>query len=212
MTRRNRLLAQIPDNIGGVRVKLSANEVLHTAGQSIAAVYFPDQGYASLVVGTEVGMVGAEGMVGLPLLHGVDVSPVTTIVQDDGSATRLSAASFHHALADLPAFREMLLRYAAAFTAQVQIMAACSARHSLTQRLARRLLMVRERTSGDDIAATQEVSAMMLAVHRPSVTEVTAALRRAGLIEHQRGRVQILDVVGLEEVACGCHRDMIRFS
>ena len=127
----------------------------------------------------EVGLVGPEGMVGLPVLLGAETSTLEAMVQVDGVALRLSAAAFRAALTALPTLLGLLLRYVDAFHSQVTQSAACNGRHQIEQRLARWLLMTHDRVEGDSFQMTQEFMAAMLGVRRPGVTLAMSALQRA---------------------------------
>jgi CRP-like cAMP-binding protein len=135
----------------------------------------------------EVGLVGPEGMVGLPVLLGAETSTLEAMVQVDGVALRLSAAAFRAALTALPTLLGLLLRYVDAFHSQVTQSAACNGRHQIEQRLARWLLMTHDRVEGDSFQMTQEFMAAMLGVRRPGVTLAMSALQRAGLVQHEKG-------------------------
>ncbi len=157
-------------------VEVGLRQVLDAPGEPITAVYFPESGWASMMAllvdgnSAEVGIVGFEGMVGLPLLLGSDRSPTEAMIQAPGTFLRLDADAFA-AERDLNAqFRTLLLRYALAFQAQVTQTAACNGHHALEQRLARWLLTAHDRAEGDEFPMTQEFLAVMLCVHRPGVT------------------------------------------
>jgi CRP-like cAMP-binding protein len=192
-------------------IDLAVRTTVHQAGEPITAVFFPERGYASMLAAlddgdsAEVGMIGTEGMIGLPLLYGTDRSPVEAMVQGGGSAFRLSADVFQHALAERPSLLPPLLRYAMAFNVQVTLTAACNGRHLVEQRLARWLLMAHDRTEGDEFVMTHEFLSMMLGVRRAGVTVAAGALQKAGFIHYEKGRIQMADRAGLEAAACECH-------
>jgi CRP-like cAMP-binding protein len=214
---RNQLLAKLPAEdfaylVPHLRqVDLAVRTTVHGAGEPIAAVFFPERGYASILAAlddgdsAEVGMIGPEGMIGLPLLYGTDRSPVEAMVQGGGSAFRLSADVFQHALEERPSLLPPLLRYAMAFNVQVTLTAACNGRHLVEQRLARWLLMAHDRTEGDEFAMTHEFLSMMLGVRRAGVTVAAGALQKAGYVRYAKGRIQVTDRAGLEAAACECH-------
>jgi CRP-like cAMP-binding protein len=152
-----------------------------------------------------VGLIGREGMVGLPLLYGDDRGSTESVVQTPGTAWRLGADAFHAALDDTPALRALLLRYALAFQVQVTQTAACNARHPVEQRLARWLLMAHDRAESDTFLLTHEFLSQMLGVRRAGVTVAAGVLRRAGLIRYERGTIEVIDRPGLEAAACDCH-------
>ncbi len=193
------------------RVQLPAKRVLLTQDAAVKGFYFVETGTVSMVMTledcarTEVGLVGPEGVVGLPLLLGTETSALEGMVQVEGVALRLSAAAFRTALANLPSLLRLLLRYVDAFHGQVVQTAACNGRHQIEQRLARWMPMTHDRVEGDTFLMTQEFISPMIGVRRPGVTLAVGALQRAGLIRHDRGRVSILDRNGLEVVSCECY-------
>ena len=214
----NELLAALPSDVLAnllprlSRVVLSHRQILFAAEQPIEAVFFLESGMALLVtylhggVQAEVGIIGREGMVGTPLLHGADTSFTEGFVQIPGQAMRMGAAAFQQELAANGAFRTLLLRYDEAHQAQISQTAVCNGRHGLEQRLARWLLMAHDRVAADEVPLTQEVLAMMLGVHRPSITISAGILQRAGLIRCARGQITILDRRSLEAASCECYR------
>ena len=144
-------------------------------------------------------------MVGLPLFFGAPTSLLEAMVQVPGEALRLSASAFRTTLAEMPALSVLLLRYTDSFHAQVTQTAVCNGRHHIEQRLARWLLMTHDRAEGRVFAITQEFMSTMIGVQRPGVTLAMAALQRAGLVEHARGKLTVLNRLGLEAVACECY-------
>jgi CRP-like cAMP-binding protein len=218
---RNRLLAALPpDVLAQIRPKLTCvsltnRQVLYPAEGPIEAVYFPEAGMVSMVshledgVQAEVGIVGREGMVGVPLLCGVDTSFVEALVQMPGQALRMEAGAFRRELEANATLRALLFRYNEALHAQISQTAACNGRHGLEQRLARWLLMAHDRVDGDELPLTQDFIAIMLGVHRPSVTVTAGILQRAGLIRYAGGRITVLDRDSLEAASCECY-DMVR--
>jgi CRP-like cAMP-binding protein len=214
---RNQLLAALPSEILSELLpilhpfRLAVRETLVHPDRAIAAVYFVESGWVSLVAtladGTqaEVGLVGREGMVGLPLVLGIDTAFEEAFVQANGTALQMEASAFRRALAEFPALQTLLFRYTLAMHAQTTQTAACNGRHALEQRLARWLLMAHDRADGDDLPITQEFLALMLCVYRPSVTVVAGALQRAGIIRYGRGLITVLDRGALEATACDCY-------
>ena len=153
----------------------------------------------------EVGLVGNEGMVGIPLALGQPASPVRALVQGEGKALRMRASRFTRELKRDGDLRDEIDRCAyVAMTTAMQI-AACNNKHVLVARLARWLLMVRDRLGRDDFRMTQEFLAVMLGVRRAGVTDAAGALQRRKLIRYVRGRVEILQPEGLRAVACTCY-------
>ncbi len=153
----------------------------------------------------EVGLVGREGMVGLPLVAGVDDGFEEAFVQANGSALQMDAGAFRRSLDEMQPLRSLLLRYTEAMRNKATQLAACNGRHELEQRLARWLLMAHDRTDGDELPVTQEFLAMMLCVYRPSVTVAAGILQRAGIIRYTRGQITVLDRAALEATSCDCY-------
>jgi CRP-like cAMP-binding protein len=215
---RNRLLELLdPADLDRLRsrfepVEFEYRQSLYEANQDISFVYFPIEGVASLVSAmedgsaAEIGTVGNEGMVGLPVVLGDRLTPISAYIQVPGSGLRLPADFLRDELEISGAMRTVLLRYAHAFFNQVAQSAACAHFHSIEKRCCRWLLMTHDRVQSDRFLLTQEFLAMMLGVRRASVTGVAAALKRAKLIEYSRGRVTMLDRAGLERRACECYQ------
>jgi CRP-like cAMP-binding protein len=214
---RNRLLAALPaEDLVRLWPKLERHElelrqVLMAPDEPIPAVHFPETGWASMLTlladgrSAEVGVVGSEGMVGLPLLLGADRSNVEALIQTPGTMLRLEAGAFRQALEESPTLRTLLLRYTLAFQQQVTQTAACNGHHALDQRLARWLLIAHDRAEGDEFPMTQEFLAIMLCVHRPGVTVAARLFQQAGLIRYGKGRMTVTDREGLEAAACECY-------
>jgi CRP-like cAMP-binding protein len=198
------------------RVELRANTTVQKTEDPVDGLLFPEAGTVSMVAifedgsRIEVGMVGYEGVVGLPLVFGGSVSALEGLVQMDGRALRLPAAGFRAALADVPALLPLLLRYADSFLFQVAQSGACNGKHPIEQRLARWLLMEQDRCEGDSFEMTQEFMAIMLGVRRPGVTLAIGALQRAGLVVHGRGHLRVVNRAGLEAAACECYAHIRR--
>jgi CRP-like cAMP-binding protein len=184
---------------------------LYEALRPIQQVYFPIDGVASLVVTTaegasaEVGTIGNEGLVGLPIVLGDRDAPSSVYVQVPGSALKMDASIFRGELERSPTLNLMMLRYAHAFFNQVAQSAACAHLHKVEQRCCRWLLMTRDRMPSDDFLLTHEFLGMMLGVRRTTVTDVMGALQKAGLIQYRRGHVTILDQQALQQRACECY-------
>ncbi|MCB8882192.1 Crp/Fnr family transcriptional regulator [Acidisoma cellulosilytica] len=182
----------------------------------IDSVYFPETGMISQVSNldegeqAEVGVIGREGMLGSALISGVETSYTEAMVQLAGTALRMSAPDFSREMEQNLAFRELLLRYSEAFQAQIMQTAACNGRHPLEQRLARWLLMAQDRSGEEQLVLTQEFLAMMLGVHRPSITISARRMQHAGLIRFSAGRVTILDRDLLEARCCECYGAVTR--
>jgi CRP-like cAMP-binding protein len=193
-------------------VVLRFGQILYEAGGRIRHVYFPIDSLVSLLTAVdkrrtlEVGMVGNEGMTGMPFILGMGVSGVRALVQGGGRALRMPAAPFRIEFDRNEPLRQALFRYTYALMAQISQTAACNRFHEAEARLARWLLMTRERVGSDEFRLTHEFLAHMLGLRREGVTEAATALKRRGLIDYRRGRIQILDAKGLKASACSCYQ------
>jgi CRP-like cAMP-binding protein len=193
------------------QVSLEYRKILYEASRPIPQVYFPVDGVASLVLTTadggsaEVGTIGSEGMVGLPVVLGDREAPSSVYVQVPGAALRMDAGTFRSQLERSPTLNLVMLRYAHAFFNQVAQSAACAHLHRVEQRCCRWLLMTRDRMPSDQFLLTHEFLGMMLGVRRTTVTEVMGVLQKAGLIRYRRGHVSILDREALRQRACECY-------
>jgi CRP-like cAMP-binding protein len=192
-------------------VPLPLHAILNEAAKPIAYCYFMRSGLASIltVLGNgkivEVGLTGAEGFVGLPLVAGLRSSASRVIVQVAGTAFRIGAGDMIVALADCPALRKRLGQFGQEVAVQSAQIAACNRLHNANQRLARWLLMSQDRLGGSQVRLTQEFLAHMLGMRRASVTVALGFLQRAELISFARGAVMIDDRLGLEAAACECY-------
>lgn len=214
----NRLLAALAPSVRqrllGVcdAVELHAGEIIHEPGASIRHVYFPTASIISVMIPVdeasvlEVGLVGNEGMLGLPLLLGVDTSPFRALVQKAGHAWRMGAEAFASELARSPPLRQGLQRYLQVSVWQLAQTAACMRYHLVEQRLARWLLMTQDRSHRDEFHVTHELLAYLLGVRRVGVTKAAAALQTRGLIHYHRGHMIILDRPGMESATCSCYQ------
>ena len=192
-------------------VPLRYRQSLYRARKPIEFVYFIESGVGSLVNtmangdAAEVGTIGNEGVVGLPILLGDDRAPTNVYVQVPGTGLRMEASLFEKELARSASMRTVMLHYAHAFFNQVAQSAACNQFHSIEQRCCRWLLMTHNRMQSDEFLLTQEFLAMMLGVQRTGVSTAAAALQRAGLIRYKRGNVTIIDRAGLIRRSCECY-------
>ncbi len=192
-------------------VQLELAQVLCEPGSATRHVYFPTEGFISLVAkvegspGVEVGMVGNEGMLGAHLALGISTSPLHAVVQGGGAAWRISTAAFRRQLAASQALRRTLDRYLYVLMAQQSASAACLRFHLIGPRLARWLLMSQDRAHSDSFHLTHEFLAYMLGMRRVGITAAATALRRKGLITYHRGELTVVDRSGLEAEACGCY-------
>jgi CRP-like cAMP-binding protein len=193
------------------RIPLEYRQSLYRANKTIDFVYFIETGVGSLVntmangQAAEVGTIGNEGLVGLPIVFGDDRAPTSVYVQVPGAGLRMKAAVFRKELARSASMRTVMLHYAHAFFNQVAQSAACNHFHSIDQRCCRWLLMTHDRMQSDEFLLTQEFLAMMLGVQRTGVTAAAGALQRAGLIRYKYGNVTIIDRRALLRRSCECY-------
>ena len=193
-------------------VRLRFGQVLYEPGKAIRHVYFPIDCLISLLTAVdkrrslEVGMVGKEGMAGMPFILGMGVSGVRALVQGGGEALRMGAAAFRIEFDRNPALQAALYRYMYALMAQISQTAACNRFHEAEPRLARWLLMTRDRVMSDDFPLTHEFLAHMLGMRREGVTEAASMFKRRKLIKYHRGEIQILDLKGLQAASCPCYQ------
>jgi CRP-like cAMP-binding protein len=193
------------------RIPLVLGQVLCEPGKATRHLYFPVEGFISLVAPLdgkpvlEVGMVGREGMLGAQLALGVATVPLHALVQGAGSAWRIRAVAFRLELARSPVLQRTLNRYLYVLMAQLAGSAACLRFHQIGPRLARWLLMSQDRAHADQFRVTHEFLAYMLGVRRVGITAAAGELQRNGLIEYRRGEMKVLSRRGLEAAACGCY-------
>ena len=203
--RRKLLIRQKP-------VWLEASTALVELGEKTRHVYFPIDAVVSLLTAPsaenaalEVGLVGNEGMVGVWLLLGVDVAPLRAVVQGSGLAWRVEAKTFRREMSANRNVRDKFNRYLYVRLVQLAQTAACTRFHVVESRLARSLLMTRDRAHSREFHVTQQLLAHVLGVRRAGVTRAATALRRRKLIRYSRGDIEITDERGLEKAACGCY-------
>ena len=193
-------------------VTLTFGEVLYHPGEPIRHVYFPTDSLVSLLTlaeghqALEVGLVGREGMLGIPLALGVSDSPVRALVQGSGAALRMTSAHFRSKFHKSVLLQREVYRYTYELMVQMTQTAACNRFHRVEERLARWLLMTRDRVRSDQFHLTQDLLANMLGVRRVGVTKAAGDLRERKLISYNRGEISILDGEGLEAVACQCYQ------
>ena len=214
---RNRLLLALPSrNLKQLLpdlklVECQSEQVLIDADSSLDHVFFPDSGVISIVAvypdGSiiEMATIGREGATGFQAVFGAKSSSARLLVQVPGTAARISRAAFSRAMDTVPVFRSLMFAHVHAFLEQVMVSAACNGTHGLKQRLARWLLMMRDRHDSDVLPLTQDLLAEMLGVHRPTITNAVREFERAGLIDRGRRRVTILDRNGLMQASCECY-------
>ena len=215
----NALLASLPRSAyrallpGLVPVTLLLHEVLYEPGQAMRQVYFPTTSLVSLLVvmqektALEIALVGRDGMVGIPLALGAAVSPWRALVQGTGDALRMNRLEFNAASRRHPSLRQAVQGNARALLGQIARTAACNRFHLLEPRLARWLLMTRDRLESSEFTMTQEFLSTMLAVRRVGVSDAASSFQRRHLIEYSRGHITILDHKGLEAACCSCYAE-----
>jgi CRP-like cAMP-binding protein len=208
----NRLLASLSsEDIATLQphlepVPLAVRQVLIEPNTAIEHIYFPEAGMASVTNNSsggkiEVGVVGREGMVGLPIVLGIDQTPYEHFMQIAGHGWRIAVQDLEQAMAESSSLHRQLLRYAQASHVQVSETAFANANSDVEARLARWLLMCHDRVEGGDIPLTHEFIAMMLGVRRPGVTVALHVLEGMQVIRAKRGVVTVLDREKLEELA-----------
>jgi len=194
------------------RIRCQRAQVLMDADSALDHVFFPDSGVVSVVAvyanGSiiEMATIGREGCSGVQAILGAKRSSVQLLVQIPGSAAKMSRPAFTRAMQTMPAFRSVMDAYVQAFLEQVMVSVGCNGAHNLKQRLARWLLMMRDRSDGDALPITQSLLAEMLGVQRPTITNAAREFERAGLIERGRRQVTILDRKGLTAASCECYQ------
>jgi len=213
----NLLLAALPPQelermlaaLDPVRVEVGA--VLCEPGEPIRHIYFPHDCLISLMavaegrMTLEVGLVGREGMLGATVALGHEMTQVRAVVQRAGSASRIDATQLRAECARNPSLQRVLYRYTDTLLAQAIQIAVCSRYHVLEARLARSLLVTRDRLQSDRFHLTHEFLAHALGVRRVGVTKAASALQQQGYINYSRGNIEILDPEGLAAAACTCY-------
>jgi CRP-like cAMP-binding protein len=214
----NKVLAALPGKdfesvvAGCEPVTLAFGDILYEPGDTMRHVYFPCDSLVSLLtlvdnhLALEVGMVGREGMVGIPLALGVDASPFRALVQGAGTALRMKAATFRRELRHSLPLQNAINRYTYGLMSQISQTAACNRFHMVPERLARWLLMTRDRVGSNHFQLTQEFLSHMLGVRRVGVTKAAGQLQKRNLIEYSRGNIRIIDLEGLEDASCSCYQ------
>jgi CRP-like cAMP-binding protein len=215
---RNRLLLALPNRVlkqlmpEFEYVHCPSGQVLMDADSSLDYVFFPHSGVISMAAvyangnAIEMATIGREGCSGVQALLGARMSSVRLLVQIPGSSAKLSRAAYARALASMPSFRTLMYDYVEAFLEQVMVSVACNGAHSLKERLARWLLMMRDRADENALPITQDILAQMLGAQRPSITNAAWELERAGLIARGHRQVTIIDRRGLIRASCECYK------
>jgi CRP-like cAMP-binding protein len=187
-------------------------QILVEADGPLDHIFFPDSGVVSVIAvysngGTiEMATIGREGCAGVHAIFGTSMSSARYLVQIPGSATKISRAAFTRAVKVMPSFRSLVFAYVQAFTEQILLSGACNGAHGLKERLARWLLMMRDRSDDDALPITQNLLAEMLGVQRPTITNAARELERKGLIKRGRRQVTILNRPGLMKASCECYQ------
>ncbi len=214
----NRLLLALPSsNLKQLMpelelIRCDRDQILIDADSSLEHVFFPNSGVVSALAVysdgrmIETATIGREGCTSVQAALGARRSEVRLLVQIPGSAQKMRRATFVQAMSTMPSFRNLMYAYVQAFLDQVLVSVACNGAHSLRERLARWLLMMRDRSDDNSLQITQGLLAEMLGVQRPTITNAVHELQRAGLVESGRGQVAILDREGLEAESCECYR------
>jgi CRP-like cAMP-binding protein len=197
-------------------VTLSLKQSLLEADEPIKAAYFIETGMVSYLnyleggEALEIGLIGSEGMIGVPLILGIDSASFGAMVQMEGTALRIGPAALRQAFNESEGLRNRLLRYMQALHVQVSQTAVCNKHHSLEERLTRWLLMAHDRAGEDQFPMTHEFMSLMLGVRRAGVSVTANVLKQAGLIQYRNGHLTVLDRPGLEDAACECYGNVQR--
>jgi CRP-like cAMP-binding protein len=214
----NRLLLSVPPrDLKQLAPKLDfirceRGQILSDVDSPIDHVFFPNSGVISIMAVyadgnvIEMATIGREGCTGVQAFFGARRSSARLLVQIPGTAARMSRPVFSRAMKSMPSFRGLMLAYVQAFLEQVLVSAACNGRHSLKERLARWMLMMRDRSDADVLPISQDLLAELLGVQRPSLTHAVAELEKAGLLLRGRRQITILDRQGLIKASCECYQ------
>ena len=193
-------------------VKLDFGQILYESHAQIRHVYFPIDCFVSMLTtvdagrAAEVGLIGSEGMIGIPMALGVAVSPFRAVVQGGGTAMRLKTVDFRRNFSNSHALKREVFLFTHLLMIQVAQTAACNRFHVVTQRMARWILMTRDRVNSNEFRITQEFIALMLGVRRVGVSAAMCRLAERKLIVYRRGTITILDHEGLIAAACVCYK------
>ncbi|HSZ61553.1 MAG TPA: Crp/Fnr family transcriptional regulator [Terriglobales bacterium] len=216
------ILLGLPENEAGQIVpqlefvRLKTHQVLHESGDTLKSAWFCNSGLISILSvfpdgkTVEVGLVGKEGFIGVPLVAGFRTAPTRAITQIEATAFRIDSDKLIALLRECPTLERRLQQFAQILAMQVTQIAACNRLHEVEERLARWLLMSADRVGSNSVPLTQELIAQMLGTRRSSVTVAAGILQKAGLIAHTRGDVEIIDRPKLEDASCECYSIMQR--
>jgi CRP-like cAMP-binding protein len=218
----NRILARLPRKeyqrlLPALElVSLKFGQLVYRHGEVMKHVYFPNDCMVSVMtpIGdrqmSEVGLIGREGMTGIQAVLGSSRAPFRNIIQGEGTAMRLPIASFHRELKRSRALKREANKFAGLLMIQFAQTAGCNRYHHVSERLARWLLMCRDRMGANEFRLTQEFLAFMLGVQRPRISGAAGELQRKRLIRYSRGRITILDDKGLLAASCACYEQVKR--
>jgi CRP-like cAMP-binding protein len=193
-------------------VRLKLHQVLHEPGEAIRSGYFLNSGLGSVLTTqpdgktVEVGLIGKEGFIGLPVIFGFKTSGLRVVTQGEGTAYRVDVDALLRILPNCPELEKQLQRFSMIIGMQSTQLAACNRLHDVVERLARWLLMSQDRIGGANLPLTQEFLSQMLGTRRASVTVAAGILQKAGMIQYSRGSVNVLDRPQLESTACDCYQ------
>lgn len=213
----NRLITALPDKLNQCLladcepIYLTFNQILAEPGERIRHVYFPTKSIISLVTSIDshaslgVGMVGDEGLLGIPLILGVDRSPLRAMVQGSGQALSMKTVAFQRHLEENSVLQRVLRNYLYVLKNQLMQAAACTHFHRVEMRLARWLLMTHDRAHSDTFHVTHEFLATMLGVRRVGITKAAYSLQKRKIIQYSRGDITVINRDGLEAASCDCY-------
>jgi CRP-like cAMP-binding protein len=193
-------------------VKLDFGEVIYRAGDPVKHVYFPNDCMVSVMTAigdrqvAEVGLVGKEGVAGVQTALGAGKSAFVNVIQGGGTAMRLSRSRYDRELSRNGTLKRESFRFIHLLMIQFSQTAGCNRYHPVSQRLARWLLMCRDRMGSNEFRLTQKFLAFMLGVQRPRISGAAAELKRKSMIRYSRGRITILDEKGLQAASCACYQ------
>ncbi len=192
-------------------VSLKRGAVLGAVHEPLDYAYFPTEAVISLIgttaegLGVEIGMVGREGYLGLPILFGKPIHIYQSVVQHAGAAWQIPGPVLRNALHASRSLREHLLRYTSVRFVQLAQTAVCHRFHSLEQRLCRWLLSINDRVRSDEIRLTHESLAQLIGGRRPTINTITNGLKKTGALHYRRGSMAILDRTALQRRSCECY-------
>lgn len=213
----NYILKNIPDNEYQLispalqEVTLRVGDVLNYPYEPIPFVFFPNNAMISVIASTpdgqlsEAGVVGREGLMGIGVVFGADTTPHENTVQLPGTALKISTKVVREKFEQCPVLRKLLLRFTHAHMMQISQTALCNRLHKVEQRMVRWILLSHDRSDSDVLPFTQELLAIMLGVHRPTVSTIAAELKNGGYINYRRGKITVLDRKRLEDFSCECY-------